>query len=223
MQQRFDTTASVTTILDLAAGHVRLIAADRADTTVEIRPADPAESRDTKAAERIEVTCADNVLRIQDPEARDRTFGHPGSVEVTVHLPAGSDVQATAAALGLHSEGRLGEVTFDSAQGPVRLGETAAARITLQDGDITLAGPSGPGRLTTARGDIRVEQAGGTGALELRTRSGDITVTAVPGVSASLDAGTSYGRIDNALKNDGTAALAITATTDHGDIAARSI
>jgi hypothetical protein len=52
---------------------------------------------------------------------------------------------------------------------------------------------------------------------------GDIEVSAAPGVSASLDAGTSYGRISNALKNDGSAELDIHATTSYGDIAARSL
>jgi hypothetical protein len=44
------------------------------------------------------------------------------------------------------------------------------------------------------------------------------------GVSAALDASTSYGRIRNALKNtDGTADLNIHATTAYGDITARSL
>ena len=44
------------------------------------------------------------------------------------------------------------------------------------------------------------------------------------GVSASLDAGTGYGRIDNALMNtDGTADLTIHATTAYGDVVARSL
>ncbi|MFD1502352.1 hypothetical protein ACFSIL_38635, partial [Streptosporangium lutulentum] len=57
----------------------------------------------------------------------------------------------------------------------------------------------------------------------LRTQSGDISVGAAAGVSASLDAGTSYGRITNALKNDGTAVLDIRATASSGDITARSL
>ena len=47
---------------------------------------------------------------------------------------------------------------------------------------------------------------------------------AAAGVSASLDAGTAYGRIHNALKNtEGTADLNIHATTTQGDITARSL
>ena len=61
------------------------------------------------------------------------------------------------------------------------------------------------------------------GTIVLRTQSGDISVAAAGGVSAVLDASTGYGRISNALKNDGTADLDIRATTSHGDITARSL
>ena len=57
----------------------------------------------------------------------------------------------------------------------------------------------------------------------LRTQSGDISVTAAAGVSAALDAGTGYGRVSNALRNDGVTELDIRATTSHGDITARSL
>jgi hypothetical protein len=57
----------------------------------------------------------------------------------------------------------------------------------------------------------------------LRTQSGDISVGAAAGVSAALDAGTGYGRVNNALRNDGATELDIRATTSHGDITARSL
>ncbi|WP_435737624.1 hypothetical protein V5D56_03190 [Cellulosimicrobium sp. PMB13] len=50
-----------------------------------------------------------------------------------------------------------------------------------------------------------------------------MSVDAAPGVSASLDAGTSYGRVSNALRNDGAATLEIRATTTQGSITARSL
>jgi hypothetical protein len=62
------------------------------------------------------------------------------------------------------------------------------------------------------------------GTVVLRTQAGDVSVGAAHGVSASLDAGTSYGRIHNALKNtEGAADLNIRATTAYGDIVARSL
>ncbi|MEV5106810.1 hypothetical protein AB0K55_33445, partial [Streptomyces massasporeus] len=135
--QKFDSPAPVSAVLDIPAGHIRLIAADRTDTTVEVLPADPAKTRDVKAAQQIEITHHDGVLRIEAPAAKNRILGHSGSVEVTVQLPAGSRVRAKAAAADLRGVGRLGDVTFDAAQGTVKLDETAGARLTLLAGDIT--------------------------------------------------------------------------------------
>ncbi|MFC7929436.1 DUF4097 family beta strand repeat-containing protein [Streptomyces cinereoruber] len=221
--QTFQTPAAITAAVEIPAGHIRLVAADRADTTVEVRPADASKSRDVKAAQGTTVAFADGVLRIEAPEAKNQLLGPSGSVEVTVQLPAGSRVEAKAAAADLRSTGRLGDVAFDSAQGPVELDETASVRLTLQDGDITVGRLDGSAELTTARGDLRVTEALG-GRLVLTTRSGSITVGAAPGVSATLDAGTTLGRISNSLRNaEGSEAdLTIRATTAHGDITAHS-
>ncbi|MEV0200119.1 DUF4097 family beta strand repeat-containing protein, partial [Nonomuraea sp. NPDC050691] len=79
-----------------------------------------------------------------------------------------------------------------------------------------------PAEISTARGDIRIAEATG-GKVVLSTLSGDISISAASGVSAALDAGTTHGRVTNALKNDGTAELDIHATTSNGDITARSL
>jgi hypothetical protein len=57
----------------------------------------------------------------------------------------------------------------------------------------------------------------------LRTETGAITIGAAAGASATLDAGTTLGRIHNALENTGTPGLTIQATTTLGDITARSL
>jgi hypothetical protein len=113
---QFDTPAPVSAVLDIPAGRVRFIAADRADTTVEVLPADPAKGRDVKAAERTEVGYADGVLRVEVPEAGSRVLGPSGAVEVTVQLPAGSRVEAKAADAELRGVGRLGDVAFEGAR-----------------------------------------------------------------------------------------------------------
>ncbi|MGW9453944.1 DUF4097 family beta strand repeat-containing protein [Streptomyces sp. NPDC055632] len=221
--QTFQTPAAITAVVEIPAGHIRLVAADRADTTVEVRPAVASKSKDVKAAEETTVAFADGVLRIEAPEAKNRILGSSGSVEVTVQLPAGSRVEAKAAAADLRGTGRLGDVSFDSAQGPVELDEAASVRLTLQDGDITVGRLDGSAELTTARGDLRIVEALG-GQLVLATQSGSITVGAAPGVSATLDAGTTHGRVSNSLRNaEGAGAgLTIRATTAHGDITAHS-
>ncbi|MFF2780046.1 DUF4097 family beta strand repeat-containing protein [Streptomyces sp. NPDC058052] len=220
--QSFATTAPIAAVVTVPAGHLRFIAADRADATVEVRPVTAGRSRDMKAAEETTVSFADGVLRIAAPEAKSQLFGPSGAVEITVQLPAGSRVEAKAAGAGLRGVGRLGDVTFDSAQGPVKLDEAGSVRLTLQDGDITIGRLNGSAALTTARGDLRITEAV-TGDLALTTQSGSITVGAARGVCATLDAGTSYGRVHNTLQNTGgKGALTIRATTTHGDISAHS-
>ncbi|MFD3662219.1 DUF4097 family beta strand repeat-containing protein [Streptomyces sp. NPDC058659] len=222
--QKFATPAAIVTVLAVPAGQIRFIAADRTDTTVEVLPANPSKSNDVKAAERVTVAYADGVLRIEAAEPKSRILGNSGAVEVTVQLPAGSRVEATTAAAELRGVGRLGDVTIESAQGTVKLDETASARLTLQAGDITVGRLGGPAELRTQKGDIRITEAK-TGTVTVRTESGDLEIGAARGVSATLDAGTTYGRINNTLQNsEGSGAgLNIHATTAHGDITARSL
>ncbi|MFF6839354.1 DUF4097 family beta strand repeat-containing protein [Streptomyces tanashiensis] len=221
--QKFDTPAPVSVVLDIPAGRIRTIAADRTDTTVEVLPLDASKGRDVKAAEQTEIAYVDGVLRIEAPEAKNRVLGSAGSVEVTVRLPTGSRLQVTSASAELLGEGRLGDVTFESSNGAVKLDETVSARLALVAGDITVGRLGGPGEISTEKGDIHITEAV-HGVVTLRTVSGDVTVGAAHGVSAGLDAGTTLGRIHNALQNtDGAPALNIHATTSHGDIFARSL
>ncbi|MFI6808758.1 DUF4097 family beta strand repeat-containing protein [Streptomyces luteogriseus] len=222
--QKFHSPAPVSAVLDIPAGHISLIAADRTDTTVEVLPADPSRSRDVKAAEHIEISHDDGVLRITAPAAGNRILGHSGSVEVTVQLPAGSRVRAKGAAAELRGVGRLGDVAFDAAQGSVKLDETGSATLTLLAGDISVGRLGGPAEISTQKGDLHIAEAV-SGAVTLRTGQGHITVAAAHGSSAALDAGTGHGRIHNTLKNaDGAGAgLTIHATTAQGDITARSL
>ncbi|MGW3205262.1 DUF4097 family beta strand repeat-containing protein [Streptomyces sp. NPDC001135] len=220
--QKFETPAPISAVLDIPAGRVQFIAADRADTTVEVLPASPAKRRDVQSAEQTEVVYADGVLRIRTPEPKNQIFGPSGALEITVKLPAGSRVEARTGSCELRGVGRLGDVVFEGAYRQIKVDETASLRLTAVDGDVEVGRLGGPAEISTARGDIRIAEAV-RGAVVLNTQSGDIMVGAAAGVSATLDAGTAYGRITNALKNDGTAELDIRATTSHGDITARSL
>ncbi|WP_327238952.1 DUF4097 domain-containing protein [Streptomyces sp. NBC_01318] len=220
--QKFDTPAPISAVLDIPAGRIQFIAADRADTTVEVLPATPSKSRDTKTAEQTTVSYTDGVLRITAPTPDNQLFGPSGSLEVTVQLPAGSRIEAKTAGAELRGVGRLGDIAFEGAYRQIKIDEAASVHLTAIDGDIEIGRLGGPAEISTARGDIRITEAV-RGTVVLRTRSGNISVAAAAGVSAALDAGTDYGRVSNALKNDGTAGLDIRATTSRGDITARSL
>jgi DUF4097 and DUF4098 domain-containing protein YvlB len=200
--QTFATTAPITAVLDIPAGLVQFIAADRDNTAVEVRPSNASKSRDVKAAEQTEIEFADGVLRIKG-QAGNQLLGASGAVEITVQLPAGSRVEAKAASAEFRGVGRLGDIALEAAQSDIKIDEAASVRLTTQAGDVSI------GRLT--------------GSAEINTQKGDITIGVAAGLSAAMDAGTSYGRISNSLKNNGTTDLTIRATTAYGDITARSL
>jgi len=217
----FATPSPIAAVLDIPAGRVRLIAADRSDTTVEVLPADASKGRDVKAAEQTKVDFADGVLRV-DASVKHSLLGNSGSVEVTVQLPAGSAVTVKAAAAEFRAVGRFGDVVFDGASGAIKVDEAASVRLTALAGDVTVGRLDGPADISTAKGDIRIAEAV-RGTVVLTTQAGDVSIGAAAGVSASLDASTSYGRVTNSLKNDGSTDLDIRATTAYGDIVARSL
>ncbi|ATO12518.1 hypothetical protein CO540_00560 [Micromonospora sp. WMMA2032] len=217
----FDTPTPITAVLTVPAGRVQLVAADRPDTTVDIRAADPANDRDVRAAERTTADYANGILRIDSSSVANRLLGPTGAVEVTVQLPAGSRVDATCSGAEFRGVGRLGDIAVTGAYRQIKIDEAAGLRLDALDGDVEIGRLDGPGEVSTGRGDIRVAEAR-RGTLVLRTGSGDITVGAADGVSAALDADTGHGRIGNALRNDGRTELDIRATTGRGDINARS-
>ncbi|WP_213012310.1 DUF4097 family beta strand repeat-containing protein [Paractinoplanes toevensis] len=224
MRNDFATTAPITAIIDIPAGRVRFIAADRPDTTVEVLPADAAKGRDVKLAEQTTVDYTDGVLRVATTTKSHQLIGPSGAVEVTVQLPAGSRVEAKAASAEFRAVGRLGDVTYESSHGPIKIDEAASARLATQAGDVEVGRLTGPAEISTSKGDIHIAEAV-RGTVVLRTKAGEISVGAATGVSASLDAGTSHGRIHNSLKNTegADAELTIHATTAAGDITARSL
>ena len=219
----YSTPQPISAVLNIPAGRIQLVATDRADTAVEVLPADASKSRDVKAAEQTTVEYADGVLRIA-VVAKNQYFGPSGAVAVTVQLPAGSQAEVKAASADLRATGRFGDVVIESAQGPIDLEDVASARITTSASDVSVGRLNGPAEIRTSKGDIRIAEAV-RGTVVLRTDVGEVEIVAAAGVSATLDAGTSTGRISNALKNsEGAGAeLTIRATTSVGDIVARSL
>jgi hypothetical protein len=210
--QTFATPAPITAILAIPAGRIQVTATDQDHTTVQIRPADPGKSRDVKLAGQVAAGYSDGTLRITAPP-RHRILGSTGAVEVEIQLPAGSGVHATAASAQLTAEGPLGDLTFDSSQATVTVDEAATARLSTVDGDIIVGRMGGDAEIRTVKGDIAVTEAT-SGIVVLHTQVGAVSVGVAAGVSATLDAGTTLGRIRNTLKNaGGSPALAIHATT----------
>ncbi|WP_150255890.1 hypothetical protein [Nocardiopsis deserti] len=101
------TPAPITTVLNLPAAHIHIIAADRTDTTVQIQPANPSKNRDVQAAEQTTITHDDGVLHIQAPTPKHQAFGPSGRVHNAL-----KDDGATA--LDIHATTSHGDITARS-------------------------------------------------------------------------------------------------------------
>ncbi|MEV0899119.1 DUF4097 family beta strand repeat-containing protein [Actinoplanes sp. NPDC049802] len=220
----FDTTTAVTAVLNIPAGRIQVIAADRSDATVDVRPIDAGKSRDVKAAEQTTVEFTDGVLRVTGPAVKNQLLGASGAVEVTLQVPAGSRVEADSSAAEFRGVGRLGDVAAKGLHGTVKIDEAGSVAVDALGADVTIGRLTGSAEISTQKGDITVVEATG-GTVVLTAQMGNVTVGAARGVSATLDAGTGYGRVHNALMNTegASAPLTVKATTQHGDITARSL
>ena len=81
----FHTPQPITAKVEISAGAVRLVASDREDTVVEVRPRDESRSHDVKAAEQVRVDFNNGTLAVSS----NRGFSLPrrGAVIVDVALP----------------------------------------------------------------------------------------------------------------------------------------
>jgi DUF4097 and DUF4098 domain-containing protein YvlB len=205
----FDTPEPIFATIDLPVGSLRIIASDRTDTVVEVRPSDQSDDADVQVAEQTQVEYSKGKLLVKAPRTKARwwTFKWGGSIDVTVELPTGSRVDASAALAEVRAEGRLGESRFTTGSGGLELDETGRLRVSSA-GDVSVARAVGQADVTTADGEIRIREIDGpavvktsngeialgevTGDLRLNTAYGDITVDRA---LASLSAKTAAGNV----------------------------
>lgn len=205
----YDTPEPISVEIDIPVGDIRLTASDRADTDVEVRPSDRSQEQDVRAAEQTLVDFAAGRLLVRGPRQRGLSlFGRPGSVDVTIALPAGSHLQATAAAGSLHATGRLGECRIKTSAGDVDLDQAGSLDLTTSAGDVAVARVTGDAEVSTGSGDVRLRAAGGT--VSIKNSNGDSWVGEAGG---DLRMSAANGDI-----NVGSAGAGITATTAAGDV-----
>ncbi|GLY80308.1 DUF4097 family beta strand repeat-containing protein [Actinoallomurus iriomotensis] len=174
---KYDTPEPITAVIDITAGRVQINAGDRADTVVDVRPSDPTREGDVTAAEQTQVEYAGGQLSVRGPKNKLRSLiGRPPSLDVTIELPAGSRVDAKGWA-NYRSQGRLGDASFDTATGSVRLDHTGALKLRTAAGDVSVARTDGYTDVSTSTGKIWIGEI--DGAAVVKTANGDITIGAV--------------------------------------------
>jgi hypothetical protein len=191
----FDTPEPITADIEPGVGYLTVVAGDRVDTVVEIRPTDPDDESDVDAAERTTVDFAGNTLTIRGPKRSPFNWSNKSrSIDITVELPAGSHLDGKNGLGDLTATGPLGDVSYKTGAGHVQFDETAALSVNSGAGNVLGNRVTGKASVTTGSGRLQVGElaAGGVlnnsngstvvgaagGPVKIRSANGDITVEA---------------------------------------------
>jgi DUF4097 and DUF4098 domain-containing protein YvlB len=214
----FDTPQPISVVVEIAAGSVRLVATDRTDTVVDVRPRDDSRPHDVRAAEQVRVDFNNGTLTVTSK--RGFSFPRRGAILVDIALPSGSRLNASAASADVTADGQYADCKFASASGDLTAGsvagnlkaDTASGGIRVQavDGSVSVSTASGDAAFGELTDDVKFRAASGSlsvaqlrGNLNAQTASGDVTVAAA--VRGSISVQTSSGEVAVGIA-EGTAA-----------------
>ncbi|MGD0809713.1 MAG: DUF4097 family beta strand repeat-containing protein [Acidimicrobiales bacterium] len=183
----FDTPAPISVSIEIGAGSTEIIASDRTDTVVEVRPANSANKNDVAAAEQTQVNYSDGNLTVKSPRNWRKyvVWNEGGSVDIKIGLPSGSRLRGEAGvgelrvigpsrAAQVRVDGLLGECTFKVGAGDIQLSQAGPLQLRTGAGDITVERAVGHSEITTGSGSVQVSRADGSAVI--KNSNGDIWV-----------------------------------------------
>src|SRR3954449_17858 len=150
----FDTPRPISVSMELPAGAVRLSGGERATTVVDVQPSDPSNDADVRAAQATRVEYAEERLIVKSPKQGLRLGRRGGSVDVTIELPAGSNVDGTAASADFDCDGRLGDCRLRTALGRIRVDRAGVLNVKTHTGDVDVETATGHADIATGSGDV---------------------------------------------------------------------
>ena len=188
----FDTPEPISVTVELGVGDLQIVASDRTDTVVEVRPSDAANKADVTAAEQTRVEYASGRLLIKAPKSwRQLTWRGGGeSIDVQVELPAGSHLRGETGVAALRCQGRLGECRYKTGIGDIQLDQAGSVQLKTGGGDLTVDQAVGDAELTTGSGAVRIDRI--DGAAVVKNSNGD---TWIGEVSGDLRVNAANGRV----------------------------
>jgi hypothetical protein len=177
----FVTPEPITVTLELGVAHVRIVAADRPDTVVEVRPSDPSRTSDVAAAERTRVEYADGRLQVRAPRGwkPHSLRGGGESIEVQIDLPAGSQLRGATGVGTVRASGRLGDCSFGIGAGDIQLDRTGRVQLKTGCGDVSVGRAVGHTVVITGTGGVRIDGVDGTAVV--KNAHGDTWIGEVTG------------------------------------------
>lgn len=204
----FQTPQPIAVTVDVLAADVTVIAAERTDSVVLVRPADADKKADVRAAEQTVVEFEAGTLSVITPKNwRSHTpFGGNPRIEVTIEVPVGSELTATSGVGRVLGAGELGHCD-----------------LTVSLGDIIVERPQGSVTAKTAKGDIRIGAAT-RGDIRLETSVGELEIGINPTSVARLDTAATVGAVRNTIAPvvaEPVDTVHVFARTTQGDIVIR--
>lgn len=205
----FTTPDPISMRIEVGAGSVRLVATDRADNVVQVRPRDPTCDADVWAAEHVRVDFRDGRLTVAGPRravARHRG----GAAHLEIGLPSRSRLHAALGSAELCADGEYGDVRLAVGSGDVEIGTvTGKMKVDNASGSITVATVQGYASIATSCGPVRIENLDGElkfiassaslsidtlrGTVKSRTSSGSVIIES--GVRGAVSAHTGSGGV----------------------------
>lgn len=197
--------------IDISVGDVTIVASDRHDVTVDVRPRSAARAGDVRAAETTAIDFRVDQLTVRGPKSATWSlfgFGRGDAVDVTVGMPTGSHADVETLAGAIRIDGRIGDGRFRIGDGAVRLAdvfnlgvETGRGEVVVREvlgrldvatgsGVVRIGAVAGPATVKNSHGSTEIGRVGSD--LRINSAHGDIVVGRVEG---SLVAKTAYGNI----------------------------
>ncbi|WHT19187.1 hypothetical protein N8J89_39890 [Crossiella sp. CA-258035] len=172
----FPTPAPITVELSLVSANVRINATDRIDTVVEVRPAKESNKHDVTAADQTEVSFHNGTLVVR--MAKPKLLGGKGTINLVIDLPTGSQLKGDSAIADLRAAGLLGDCHFTTATGDLQFDHTGPLRLETTSGRIRVEHADGHTDVTSGSGEIWLHTVNGTAVVKNSngpTTIGDIT------------------------------------------------
>jgi putative adhesin len=206
----FQTPEPIAVRIEAGGGSVHLVATDRADTFVEVRPHDESRSSDVWAAEHTRVDFRDGELVVVGAK-RGMPLFWDGAIDLAISLPSHSRLQVALASADLRAEGEFADFRFEGASGDAEVdsvmgkikANNASGSLSMRtaQGSVSVSTASGDVTIGNLDGDLKFEASSGSiavdrlrGHLKSRTASGSVDVAAA--VRGGVSAHTSSGGVE---------------------------
>jgi hypothetical protein len=179
---KFETPQPIAVTVDVFVGNVEIIASDRTDAVVEVRPSDPDRKADVRGARETEIDFAAGNLTVKGPGGWKmyttmRAINTP-SIDVTIEVPTGSRLHGTGSVCRFLVTGELGQCELKTSVGDLHLEKAGPLQLQTA-GNITVDQVVSRANITTSTGIVRIGEIDGSAVV--KNSNGDSTIREVAG------------------------------------------